>query len=95
MIGTAPLKVRFKADLKGGADDDKEFYCAETEWNWDDGTTSEFKRDCEPYEAGRTMIDRHFTAEHEFKEEGRYRVAFRLKRAGKPLTSTTQVIEVH
>jgi hypothetical protein len=94
MIGVAPVKVRFKADLKGGADDDKEFYCPTVEWDWDDGTTSEYKRDCEPYEAGKTLIDRHFTSEHEFKEPGGYRVIFRLRRGNKALTQTTLLIQI-
>jgi hypothetical protein len=95
MIGVAPLKVRFKADLKGGADDDKEYYCLAVEWDWDDGTTSEFKRDCPPYEAGKTQIERHFTSEHEYKEEANYRVIFRLKRGDKVLLSSTLVVQVH
>lgn len=78
-LGFAPLKVRVVVDLKGGANDYAEFYCANVEWDWADGTTSGSSEDCEPYEAGKSTIQRRFTAEHTFREGGEYEIAFRLK----------------
>ena len=78
-LGFAPLKVRAIVDIKGGADDYADFYCASVEWDWADGTTSESSEDCAPYEAGKSAIQRRFTAEHTFREGGDYDVAFRLK----------------
>jgi hypothetical protein len=71
------------ADLKGGADDYEEFYCASVEWDWGDDTRSESKTDCEPYEAGKSTIKRHFTIDHVFNTAGDYRVEFRLKQKDK------------
>jgi len=78
-VGLAPLKVRAVVDLKGGADDYADFYCATVEWDWADGNISGKSEDCNPYEAGKSAIQRRFTAEHTFREGGDYEVAFRLK----------------
>ena len=78
-LGFAPLKVRAVVDLKGGANDYADFYCATVEWDWADGTTSGSSEDCEPYEAGKSTIQRKFTAEHTFREGGEFEIAFRLK----------------
>jgi len=94
MIGVAPVKMIFRVTLKGGADDDPEFYCAAVEWDWDDGSISESKRDCDPYEKGKSLIQRHFTAEHEYKESSMYRVTFRLKQRNKTVASTSLQITV-
>jgi len=78
-LGFAPLKVRAVVDIKGGANDYADFYCATVEWDWADGTTSGSSEDCEPYEAGKSTIQRKFTADHTFREGGDYEIAFRLK----------------
>jgi len=53
-VGFSPSKVRLTADLVGGDNDFSEFYCPTVEWDWDDGTHSEFASDCEPYEPGKS-----------------------------------------
>ena len=78
-LGFAPLKVRVVADVKGGADDYADFYCATVEWDWADGNMSGGSEDCDPYQAGKSEIRRRFTGEHTFREEGDYEIAFRLK----------------
>ena len=82
-LGFAPLKVRVVVDIKGGDDDYADFYCASVEWDWADGTTSSSSEDCDPYEPGKSTIQRRFTAEHTFREGGDYDVAFRLKQKSK------------
>ena len=83
IIGFSPANMVLTADLKGGADDYQDFYCATVEWDWGDDTRSESKTDCEPYEAGKSEIKRHFTIEHTFNTAGDYRVEFRLKQKNK------------
>ena len=83
MIGFSPARMVLTADLKGGADDYPDFYCASIEWEWGDDTKSESKTDCEPYEAGKSEIKRHFTTEHTYNFAGEYRVQFRLKQKDK------------
>ena len=78
-VGFAPLKVRVVVDLKGGANDYSDFYCATVEWDWADGNISGSGEDCEPYQAGKSEIQRRFTAVHTFRQGGDYEVAFRLK----------------
>jgi hypothetical protein len=78
-MGFAPLKVRVVVDLKGGADDYADFYCASVEWDWADGTISGNSEDCDPYEPGKSTIQRRFAAEHTFRQTGEYDITFRLK----------------
>ena len=55
------------AEIKGGANDYEDFYCASVEWEWGDDTKSESKADCDPYEAGKSEIKRRFVMEHTFR----------------------------
>ena len=77
---SSPVRAVVVAELKGGANDYRDFYCATIEWDWGDGTKSESKTDCEPYQAdglvpehvlepyqaGRSEITRRFVQEHTF-----------------------------
>ncbi len=83
IVGFSPARMVVTADLKGGADDYEEFYCPGVEWDWGDDTKSEAKTDCEPYEAGKSEIKRHFTNDHVYNTSGEYRVEFRLKQKDK------------
>src|SRR5919108_1015942 len=55
-VGFTPLRVVVTAELKGGANDYEDFYCASVEWDWGDDTKSETKADCDPYEPGKSEI---------------------------------------
>jgi hypothetical protein len=79
----SPARVVVSAELKGGAEDNGELYCPSLEWDWGDGTRSESNTDCEPFEAGKTTIQRRFTSSHTFNIAGSYRVQLRLKRGSK------------
>lgn len=77
-VAFSPAEIYFVAELKGGADDYEEYYCAGVEWNWGDGTKSESSADCDPYEPGKSTIERRFVARHRYTLEGSFRVRFRL-----------------
>jgi hypothetical protein len=77
-IAFSPAEIYFVVELKGGADDYEEYYCAGAEWHWGDGTKSESSADCDPYEPGRSTIERRFVARHRYTMEGSFRVRFRL-----------------
>lgn len=79
----SPARVVVTAELKGGADDSAELYCPSLEWDWGDGTRSESGTDCEPYEAGKSTIQRRYTTSHTYNIAGNYRVQLRLKRGSK------------
>src|SRR6187549_3774511 len=66
-MAMSPARVVASADVSGGADDFEEFYCASVEWDWGDGTKSESKSDCDPYEAGKSEIKRRYAQEHTFR----------------------------
>ena len=75
------------AELKGGSDETDEYYCPSIEWDWGDGTKSESNRDCAPFEAGKSTIDRRFSASHTFEIAGQYRVMLRLRRGTRTIVS--------
>jgi len=92
-LGMSPARVVLTADLNGGPNDAEDFYCPTVEWDWGDGTTSESSSDCEPYEPGKSEIRRRYTVEHVFRA-GNYRVALRLKKRDKMITSATVMVEI-
>lgn len=79
----SPARIVVTAELKGGAEDNAELYCPSLEWDWGDGTRSESNTDCEPFEAGKSTIQRRFTSSHTYNLAGSYRVQLRLKRGSK------------
>src|SRR6476620_336620 len=92
--GFAPLRVHLVVDVKGGANDYAEFYCATVRSDWDDGTISENSEDCDPYEAGKRSIQRRYTGDHTFRLSGDYRVTVRLKQKDKVIASATTTLTV-
>jgi hypothetical protein len=92
--GFAPLRVHLSVDVKGGANDNADFYCPTVQWDWDDGTISETTEDCNPYEAGKSSIQRRYSADHTFRLSGDYRLTFRLKQKDKVVSSTTTTLTV-
>ena len=94
VIGFTPARMVMTAELRGGADDYEEFYCASVEWDWGDDTRSESKTDCEPYEAGKSEIKRRFTIDHVYNISGDYRVEFRLKQKNKVVGRGTTDVKV-
>src|SRR6186997_1292728 len=65
----SPVNVLLTAELIGG-DDVEEYHCPELEWDWDDGGKSVHEGDCDPFEPGKTTIERRFTADHEYQKAG-------------------------
>jgi hypothetical protein len=102
--GFAPLRVVVTAELKGGANDFEDFYCASVEWDWGDDTKSESKTDCDPYEPGKSEIKRRYTADHTFRSTNtdlretvpivQFRVRFLLKQKNKVVGSGQTTIEL-
>jgi hypothetical protein len=90
----SPARISFLAELRGGSNDYADFYCATVEWDWGDGTRSEFAADCEPYERGSSEIRRRFITEHRFETAGDYRVQFRLKQGNKVVGSGSTTVRV-
>ncbi len=108
-VGFSPLRVVLTAEIKGGANDYEDFYCASVEWEWGDDTKSESKADCDPYEAGKSEIKRRFIMEHTFRSLNtditggtagtptgptQFRVRFILKQKNKVVGSGQTVVEI-
>jgi hypothetical protein len=94
LIAFAPARIKFTAGLLNGRDDYEDFYCASIEWDWNDGTVSQWTRDCQPYRAGRSRIQRQFSAAHTFDLPDDYEVTFRLKKRGKVVAQVRTTIQV-
>jgi hypothetical protein len=101
-LGFAPLRVVLTAELKGGANDFEDFYCAGVEWkfgeDWGGDSTKDMKAeaqtDCDPYEEGKSEIKRRYIKEQTFRIPGRYRILFRLKQKDKIVGSGQTTIDI-
>ena len=90
----APARVVVVAEVKGGADNNEEFYCPTVEWEWGDFTTSTAEADCEPYDAAKSQIRRRYTVEHQFKNSGSFRIRLSLKKGDKVIGSSNTLVQV-
>lgn len=92
-VSFAPARVVAVGELRGGTDEEA-FYCPTVEWEWDDGTFSSSESDCSPYEPGKTQIKRRFTAEHQYKFAGNYRIVLRLKKGSRVAAAANTSVQV-
>jgi hypothetical protein len=89
-----PARVVVTAEIKGGPNDYEEFYCPAIEWIWGDGTKSESKIDCEPYEPGKSEIKRRYVIEHIYTVPDNFRVEFWLKQKDKRVAGGRTTVAV-
>ncbi|HEU4691778.1 MAG TPA: hypothetical protein VFS23_25615 [Vicinamibacterales bacterium] len=92
--GFSPLRIVLTAELKGGDNDYSEFYCPTVEWIWGDDTRAQSTGDCDPYEPGKSEIQRRYTISRVFNTSGEYRVEFRLKQKDKYVGSGSILVRV-
>jgi len=101
----SPARIVVTGDVTGGAENDPQLYCLGVEWDWDDGTKSGDSADCEPFEAGKSEIKRHFTTDHTYRIEDQtattntidyrdFHVQLRLKKNGKVVVSGGTTVKV-
>lgn len=93
-VGFSPLRVRVVVDVRGGADDYADFYCAGVQWDWGDGTVSESSEDCEPYQEGKSTIRRRFSGEHVYRQSGAFRLMFRLQQRDKVIAASSANVQI-
>ena len=93
-IGFSPLRVRVSVEVRGCADDAVDFYCPTVEWDWDDDVRSESSEDCEPYQAGRSTIQRRYSIEHSFQDPGSFTVRIRLKQGNRVVATASANVQV-
>jgi hypothetical protein len=92
--GFSPLRVVATAELRGGSDDYQDFYCPSIEWEWGDGTRTEQRVDCDPYEAGSSEVKRRYSVERLFHSAGDFRVIFRMKQNNKVVGSGQTLLRI-
>jgi len=103
----SPARIVVTGDITGGADSDQQLYCLGVEWDWDDGTKSGDSADCEPFEAGKSEIKRHFTTDHTYRIEEQtagtgtntieyrdFHVQLRLKKNNKVVVSGGTTVKI-
>jgi hypothetical protein len=93
-VSFAPARIVLVAEVKGGANDNEEFYCPTVEWEWGDLTQSVAEADCDPYTAGKSEIKRRYTVEHRFKNPGAFKVVLRLKKGTKVIATANAQLQV-
>ena len=93
-LSFSPARIVATADLTGGMDAEEELYCPEAEWDWGDGTYSSATQDCEPFEAGKSDVKRHWTSEHRYETQGNYRLQLTLKRGKKTIVAGNTTVQV-
>lgn len=89
----APARVTVTAQLEGDGDESR-CYCPTIEWDWGDGTLSRRTADCDPYNAGKSKMDRFFVAMHDFSQGGRYQVRLRLRKGDETVVSGHVVVMI-
>lgn len=92
MVGFAPVRMVFVAELKG--DDQADLYCPTIEWDWGDDTKSESRTDCDPFEPGKSEIKRRFVIDHSFTMPGEWKVELRLKQNSKVVARGSTTVKV-
>lgn len=93
-VSFSPSRIVVVAELRGGTETDEELYCPGLEWDWGDGTVSEAREDCEPFDPAKSQIKRRWTSSHTFTTAGNYRVLLRLKRGSKSVVGGNTTVQV-
>ena len=75
--GVAPLEVNFTGELVGGPDNNQDYYCVESGFDFGDGVNQAAIPDCVEWQE-EAEIMRRFTANYVYAEPGEYQVTFSL-----------------
>ena len=75
--GVAPLEVNFTGELVGGPEDNRDYYCVESRFDFGDGISQSSTPGCVEWQAG-MEIQRRFAANYIYEEPGEYQATFRL-----------------
>ncbi|MCB9079393.1 MAG: VWA domain-containing protein [Anaerolineaceae bacterium] len=84
--GAAPLVVNFRGDLVGGADDNQDFYCVESTFDFGDGHRQSQSPSCVAWKSGAEIL-RSYVSNYVYEAPGEYQVTFQLgQAASEPVT---------
>jgi Ca-activated chloride channel family protein len=78
--GIAPLTVNFAGRLVGGADNNRDYYCVESAFDFGDGMVQSAVPSCAEWTSG-AVVQRKYTASYVYDRPGTYRVTFSLGEA--------------
>jgi len=92
-MGSPATTFLFVVTLSGGVDSE-ELHCLTLEWAWDAGDNSTSEGECEPFEPGRTRIQRRFTTERQFRTEGPRRVEVVVRKGERTVARSSTTVRV-
>ncbi len=75
--GVAPLEVNFTGELVGGPEDNRDYYCVESSFDFGDGISRSATPTCTDWQEG-AEIQRRYQANYVYEEPGEYQVTFDL-----------------
>ncbi len=81
-------KFLFVAELSGGPDNEKSFYCKGWSYSWGDGTITATSPSCVMYKPD-VEIPRHFQMSYSYEEPGVYEAVFKY---GHLTSNTVEVV---
>lgn len=86
VAGAAPLEVNLTGQLVGGPDNNREFYCVESTFDFGDGIQQSSVPGCMEW-TEEVNIQRRYTANYIYDEPGEYQIIFKLGEAeSEPVT---------
>jgi hypothetical protein len=78
--GIAPLTVNFAGQLVGGPDNNRDYYCVESAFDFGDGNVQSAVPSCAEW-TSEAVVQRKYTASYVYDRPGTYRVTFSLAQA--------------
>ena len=92
-FGRVATSFLFTAILEGG-EDSEALHCLVAEWNFGSDDTSLAEPDCDPFEAGKTKLERQYGIERRFPSEGQKTVSVTLRKGDKVIARASTGLRV-
>lgn len=92
-FGRVTTSFLFTAILEGGSDSEA-LHCLVAEWSFGSDDTSVADPECEPFEAGKTKLERQYGMERRFASEGQKTVTVTLRKGDKVVARATATLRV-
>lgn len=92
-MGRVSTSFLFTAILEGG-EDSEALHCLVAEWSFGSDDTSLAEPECEPFEAGKTKLERQYSIERRFGSEGQKYVSVTLRKGDKVIARASTDLRV-
>jgi hypothetical protein len=92
-MGGVATSFLFTAILEGGQDSEA-LHCLVAEWSFGSDDTSFAEPDCEPFEPGKTKLERQHSIERRFSSEGQKTISVTLRKGDKVIARASIGVRV-